>query len=109
MSNWFCAISEYLPAVEHEALDQLEKAQRFVVAWLTARPTRGPDAPRLIRFVGFATVFFDTDSDVSMRAEEEASGADASTSEAIPGVDKCSLRVAGFIEPAARPATPLPN
>jgi len=76
---------------------------------LTARPTRGPDAPRLIRFVGFATVFFDTDSDVSVRAEEEASGADASTSEAIPGVDKCSLRVAGFIEPAARPATPLPN
>ena len=33
VSVWFHAISEYVPGVEHDALDQLEKAQRFVVAW----------------------------------------------------------------------------
>ena len=33
VSSWFRAISEYLPSVEHDALDQLEKAQRFVVTW----------------------------------------------------------------------------
>jgi hypothetical protein len=38
VSSWFRAISEYLPPVEHEALDQLEKAQRFVVAWFNSYP-----------------------------------------------------------------------
>jgi hypothetical protein len=38
VSSWFRAISEYLPPVEHEALDQLEKAQRFVVAWFNSSP-----------------------------------------------------------------------
>jgi hypothetical protein len=42
VSSWFRAISEYLPSVEHDALDQLEKAQRFVVAWFNTFP----DAPR---------------------------------------------------------------
>jgi len=36
VSVWFHAISEYVPSVEHEALDQLEKAQRFVVAWFNS-------------------------------------------------------------------------
>jgi hypothetical protein len=38
VSSWFRAISEYLPPVEHEALDRLEKAQRFVVAWFNSSP-----------------------------------------------------------------------
>jgi len=38
VSGWFRAISEYLPTVEHEALDQLEKAQTFVVAWFNTSP-----------------------------------------------------------------------
>jgi hypothetical protein len=38
VSSWFRAISEYLPPVEYEALDQLEKAQRFVVAWFNSYP-----------------------------------------------------------------------
>jgi hypothetical protein len=36
ISVWFHAVSEYVPSVEHEALDQLEKAQRFVVAWFNS-------------------------------------------------------------------------
>lgn len=36
VSSWFRAISDYLPAAEHDALDQLEKAQRFVVAWFNS-------------------------------------------------------------------------
>jgi hypothetical protein len=38
VSSWFRAISEYLPPVEHEALDQPEEAQRFVVAWFNSSP-----------------------------------------------------------------------
>jgi hypothetical protein len=38
VSGWFRAISEYLPVAEHDALDQLEKAQRFVVTWFNSSP-----------------------------------------------------------------------
>jgi hypothetical protein len=38
VSEWLRGISEYVPIVEHEALDQLEKAQRFVVAWFNSSP-----------------------------------------------------------------------
>jgi hypothetical protein len=38
VSEWMRGISDYFPAVEHEALDQLEKAQRFVVAWFNSSP-----------------------------------------------------------------------
>jgi hypothetical protein len=38
VSGWFRAISEYLPVAEHDALDQLEKAQRFAVAWFNSSP-----------------------------------------------------------------------
>jgi hypothetical protein len=38
VSSWFRAISEYLPTAEHDALDQLEKAQRIVVAWFNSSP-----------------------------------------------------------------------
>lgn len=38
VSGWYRAISEYLPSVEHEGLDQLEKAQRFLVSWFNASP-----------------------------------------------------------------------
>lgn len=43
--GWFRGISDYSPTFEHEALDQLEKAQRFVVAWFNTFPdneTRHP-------------------------------------------------------------------
>jgi hypothetical protein len=33
VSGWYRAISEYVPSIEHEALDQLEKAQCFLVSW----------------------------------------------------------------------------
>jgi hypothetical protein len=36
VSVWFHAISDYMPTVEHDALDQLEKAQRFVVTWFNS-------------------------------------------------------------------------
>ena len=36
--RWLREISDYLPSVEHEALDQLEKAQRFLVAWFNTSP-----------------------------------------------------------------------
>jgi hypothetical protein len=38
VSGWFRAISEYLPVAERDALDQLEKAQRFVVVWFNSAP-----------------------------------------------------------------------
>lgn len=38
VSDWFRAISEYLPTAEPDALDQLEKAQRFVVTWFNSSP-----------------------------------------------------------------------
>jgi hypothetical protein len=38
VTAWFHAISEYVPSVEREALDQLEKAQKFVVAWFNNLP-----------------------------------------------------------------------
>jgi hypothetical protein len=38
VSSWYRGISDYLPFVEHEALDQLEKAQRFLVFWFNTLP-----------------------------------------------------------------------
>lgn len=38
VSEWLRGVSDYLPAVEHEALDQLEKAQHFVIAWFNTSP-----------------------------------------------------------------------
>jgi hypothetical protein len=38
VSEWMRGISDYFPVVENEALDQLEKAQRFVVAWFNSSP-----------------------------------------------------------------------
>jgi len=38
VSLWFSGISDYVGPVESEALDQLEKAQRFLVAWFNDAP-----------------------------------------------------------------------
>lgn len=38
VSNWFHEISEYVPRIEHEAFDQLDKAQRFLVEWFNTSP-----------------------------------------------------------------------